>query len=172
MKLLYKKGDLTAHKKEFSVIAHCVNDVNRMGSGVALALMNRWPEIKSEYHKWGNSGFYLSGKSKVPFVLGQIQLVPVKKNLQVCNLIGQRDITPYEDIPPVRYQSVLEGMKRLKNWMVKNKYNTLAIPRICCGLAGGDWKIIEKILNSSFKDTDFEIIVYDNEPIDGTIYDS
>lgn len=170
MNLIYKKGDLTLHGDEYSVIAHCVNDINRMGSGVAKAILTRWPIVKEKYHEWGDRGYHLRDKTKIPFVLGQIQLVPVKKNVQVCNLIGQRDIVPYKNIPPVRYQSVLEGMYRLSDWMNQNKYKTLAIPRICCGLAGGEWKHIETILNRVFGKSDIQIIVYDNEPIEGTEY--
>lgn len=170
MKLIYKKGDLTLHKKPKSVICHCVNDVNAMGSGVAKALLTRWPQVKSEYHDWGNAGVYLRGKNRIPFVLGQIQLVEVGKNLQVCNLIGQRDICFYKTIPPVRYQSIHEGLLRLKDWMAANKYTTLALPRIASGLAGGSWDHIEKIINHVYEKSDIEVVVYDNEVVEGTEY--
>lgn len=51
-------------------ICHQVNCQNAMGSGVAKALYQKWPNVKSEYHSFCDS--YEPNE-----LLGKMQIVPV-----------------------------------------------------------------------------------------------
>ena len=47
------------------------------------------------------------------------------------------------------------------------------MPRIGCGLAGGDWKTIENIIQRTFIDiADVDVYVYDLKEQKDTIYDN
>mgnify|MGYP007071624613 CR=1 FL=1 len=181
----YKVGDVTnpeppAHG--VTIIVHCCNDIGVMGGGVALALAKKWPGVYDEYDRWYADDHYHDRDSLPyrhqhdPFVLGQIQLVNVDPNSEVwvCNLIGQRDVQPYLGLPPVRYEAIREGLRRLANKLTRSaKYPpsnfNIVMPRIASGLAGGSWQAVEPIIQEELKD--FDITVYDIIPVDGTNYD-
>lgn len=39
------------NEKEFKVIIHVCNDINRWGKGFVLAVSKKWPEAAKVYHK-------------------------------------------------------------------------------------------------------------------------
>lgn len=135
------------------LICHVVNDLGLMGSGVARALFEKWPAVKSEYVKWA--------KSKNNFELGNIQALKVDENIAVVNMIGQRDIKPINGIPPVRYGALRKSCKKVAE--IASKYNaTVNVPyKMGSDLAGGDWNEVEKILIEELASKDIEVVVYD-----------
>ncbi len=56
-------------------------------------------------------------------------------------------------------------MRRVRVWLEHEEYATVGMPRIGCGLAGGDWAVVEKILNRIFGPR--LIYVYDFNPREG-----
>ena len=46
----------------------------------------------------------------------------------------------------------------------------IGIPRIGCGLAGGDWNVVSSILKSVEQQCGVEFWVYDLEKVEGTVY--
>lgn len=136
-----------------NLIIHCCNDLPAMGSGVAKALLDKWPTVRSEYMKWGKSGHN--------FELGNIQALRVEENIAVINMIGQRDIKPINGIPPVRYGAIRKCCRKVAD--IATKYNaTVNVPyKMGSDLAGGEWSEIEKILIEEFCEKDIEVIVYD-----------
>lgn len=96
--------------------------------------------------------------SAVPFVLGQIQPIPVGIHGKgafrhyVVNLIGQRSCGDFKGIPPIRYEAIREGFVRLSDFadFVTSKSNIeteIHMPMIGAGLAGGKWEVIEGLIN-------------------------
>jgi O-acetyl-ADP-ribose deacetylase (regulator of RNase III) len=162
--IIYRKGDALDHKS--GVLVHCTNDLGIMGGGIALAIAKKWPRVKAHYLEWYE-------ESHPAFCLGYIQNIKVSNKLWVCNLFGQRGIGMMYGMPPVRYQSVMEGLYRLKDFMEKEKLTEVVSGRMCCGLAGGSWQTIEKIFNKVFKDSNIKVIIYDlpNENWPNTIYE-
>lgn len=142
-------GDMSRKK----LICHVVNDLGLMGSGVAKALLDKWPTVKSEYVKWHKSGRN--------FELGNIQAVKVGEGLAVINMIGQRDIKPINGIPPVRYGALRRCCKKVAD--IALKYNaTVNVPyKMGSDLAGGEWSEVENILIEEFANKDIEVVVYD-----------
>lgn len=136
-----------------NLICHVVNDLPAMGSGVAKALFDKWPIVRSEYMKWGKSGHN--------FELGNIQALKVEDNIAVINMIGQRDIKPINGIPPVRYGAIRKCCRKVAD--IAKKYNaTVNVPyKMGSDLAGGEWSEIEKILIEELANNDIEVVVYD-----------
>lgn len=169
----YRKGDVTIPKESGkTVVVHGVNDIGVMGAGVAKAISERYPQVRNDYIDWAISGYYLfENKGKIPFQLGQIQITKVTKNLSFCNLVSQRGIKSYYDLPPVRYESICEGFYRLRDYCLDKDINNICMPRIGCGLAKGRWDIVEKIIGRVFKSQPkLNIIVYDLDYQEGTVY--
>src|SRR5215472_17179074 len=108
MEINYVVGDATqpvgAGPK---IIVHICNDVGGWGRGFVMALSKRWREPEARYRAWHR------GEEDTPFTLGEVQLVQVAHGLWVANLIGQRDIHPTDGVPPIRYEAVRQGLRRV-----------------------------------------------------------
>ena len=60
------------------------------------------------------------------------------------------------------YMYMLNGLERIKKEFCNSKISdaVIGIPYgIGCGLGGGEWKIVDKIINKVFKDIDDKIII-------------
>lgn len=64
------------------------------------------------------------------------------------------------DYHPIRYDAVLEGLRTLADYAI-GLGASIHMPRIGCGLAGGDWRIIEAIIQVSLIDPGIDVTVYD-----------
>ena len=74
-------GDLLDATED--IIVQQVNCRSVMGSGVAKAIYTRWPEVKTEYHKFCR-------RSTSPYdLLGKVQLIDVEPGKAVANVFGQ-----------------------------------------------------------------------------------
>jgi len=120
MKFVFK--DVTTVNE--GIVAHGVNCQRVMGSGVALAIRNKWPTVFYEYQK------------NEP-VLGSTQFVEISPVLFIANCYTQftfgRSGQPYATLDAL-YSSLHEVFKfasaiRLPVYM----------PRIGCGLGGLKW---------------------------------
>lgn len=157
------RGDITDCPAGINVIVHQANINRRMGSGVALALCNKWPSVRKTD---------LEYKSEKKFnSLGEISICQVEQTppIFVINLYGQ---SLYEDsLAGCRtdYNAVISGFKLIKHnlelWrmglVIDRKLSPIiGIPKFMgCDLAGGNWEIYYKIIEQTFIDTDFEIVI-------------
>lgn len=148
----YIVGDIT--KTELKYIAHGVNAQNKMGSGVAKALYEKFPEVKKEYHLH----CVLWSYEKQELLLGQVCPVFINDK-NIFNLFTQLNYG-YDGKRYVNYASIVTCFRTLSNLIPEGEI--LAIPKIGCGLAGGDWNIVEQLINDTVGD-DLEIWVYELE---------
>ncbi len=150
----YVKGDATLPQMTGNrIIAHVCNDMGRWSKGFVLSISKRWLEPEKAYKQWHQRGD--------DFVLGEIQLVEVEKDIWVANMIAQHKIKPYEEIP-IRYEAVAQCLEKLATFA--KKYDaTLHLPRIGCGLAGGEWEKVEALIIKHLCEKDLHVFVYDYE---------
>jgi len=95
--------------------------------------------------------------------LGNVQFVKAADDIWVANMIAQRDIKPDKDgLPPIRYSFVSECLERVSHF-AKRQNASVHMPRIGCGLAGGQWTEIEEIVNSELIAHEIATTVYDFE---------
>lgn len=139
------------------VIVHLCNDVGAWGRGFVLALGNQYPAARQQYRAWAQ------GYDSIPFALGQVQFVTVQPDLYVANLIGQhgiarKDRTPRD--PPIRYDAVREGLGRVRDFAQLHQAS-IHMPRIGTGLAGGDWTIIQGLIQDELLSSGIRVMVYD-----------
>lgn len=153
MKITYLKGDATRPVGSGNkIIAHICNDIGAWGAGFVLAISRRWTKPKAEYQQAQGTG---------QFKLGSIQLVQVEKEIWVANLIAQRDIRPRNHLPPIRYVALSKCLTTL-SIRAEELNATVHMPRIGCGLAGGNWQRIEPIIAECLSHQ--EVFVYDLVP--------
>lgn len=122
------------------IIAHQVNCTNHIGSGVAKALIQKWPMVKSEYHSWCN-------QFGTQNILGHVQLLVINSGLYIANNFSQKD-KGYDGKLYTNYEAVRKCFETL-NTMNTTLYKTqIYIPfGYGCCLGGGDWNIIESIVD-------------------------
>jgi len=141
-------GDLIAMAKNgaFDVIAHGCNCMCVMSAGIAKLIKEEFPEACEADCKTVKGD-----RSK----LGTCTYVKIDENLVIVNAYTQyerRGITPLVD-----YDALRSTMK----WIKSNfKGKRIGLPKIGAGLAGGDWNIIEKIIDEELQGEDYTVIVY------------
>ena len=139
------------------ILVHVCNDIGAWGRGFVLGLSQRYPEPEHRYKAWA------SGLEETPFKLGEVQFVPVLPDLTVANLIGQHDIArkgKAQAAPPVRYEAIGEGLGRVRA-EAQRQQASVHMPRIGTGLAGGDWAIIERVIDEELVAHGLNVTVYD-----------
>lgn len=155
--ITYLKGDATCPQaKGVKVIAHVCNDLGRWGKGFVLAVSRRWPQPEAEYRAWHAAG------AAGGFGLGAVQFVPVEPYIWVANMIGQRGTRTGSSGPPIRYAALAECLRQLAAKAVELGA-TVHMPRIGCGLAGGDWARVEPLIAEHLGGAAVAVTVYDFE---------
>ena len=123
MSIEYIIGDIT--KETTGLIVHQVNCQRVMGSGVALAIKNKWPIVYAKY---------LQSKQR----LGDVQFVEVGYDLYVCNLFGQRyfgnDGKKYTNL-----HAIARGLYECFEYC-DDEGLELKMPKIGCLRGGADWE--------------------------------
>jgi O-acetyl-ADP-ribose deacetylase (regulator of RNase III) len=130
----YIDGDLVRDAEKFDVIGHCCNCFNTMGAGIAPQIKHKFPEayavdcetIKGDENKLGTISYT---ENSTPIVV---------------NLYGQYDYTGRRSGKmDLDYDALRSALKAMKE---KFSGKTFGMPMIGAGLAGGDWNVIEKII--------------------------
>jgi O-acetyl-ADP-ribose deacetylase (regulator of RNase III) len=151
----YIKGDATAPVASGKkIIVHICNDIGGWGKGFVLAISKKWKEPEQKYRDWF--------KSQEKFELGEVQFVGVELDLSIANMIGQHKIKTSNGQIPIRYEAVKKCLSIVGDYAISNG-SSIHMPRIGCGLAGGDWDKIESIIKDQLIDRNIEVTVYDFE---------
>jgi len=136
------------------IIVHVCNDIGGWGRGFVVALSKSWPEPEQRYRAWQR------GEEKIPFALGEVQFVQVAENIWVANMIGQHDVRTIGGVPPVRYDAIRKALKRVAAEAAQLKAS-IHMPRIGCGLAGGKWEEVGRIVEQELTNKSVPVTVYD-----------
>lgn len=136
------QGDITLTNCQ--VIAHCCNCYKVMGAGVAKALSTRWPGIaqvdkldkRSPGERFGSFTNYVTPEGKIIF-----------------NLYGQLDYGT--DQRQVNYERLYKALELMGSVLPPG--TTIALPRLGCGLAGGNWTIVKSMIQFTLSHLDVTI---------------
>lgn len=132
------KGNLFDTKCE--IIGHGCNCSGGFGSGIAGQIAERWPRVRKAYiKKYEKSGWKL----------GEIQLVFSSDDLElpiIANIATQENFG-YDGQLYVDYKAIEIGLSKVLSYCNEHSFG-LALPKIGCGLAGGDWDVVYEILLS------------------------
>lgn len=142
----YLKGDATDPIVRPAAILHVCNDVGAWGAGFVMALSKRWV-LPEQIYRQSRS-----------LKLGDYQVANVEPNsIVVVNLIAQVGLRSKDNPRPLHYgylsQALMAAIADFEpSW-------TIHMPRIGCGLAGGDWKVVEALIADCL--VGFKVYVYD-----------
>ncbi len=155
--ICYVQGDATRPQGEGSkIIAHVCNDIGRWGKGFVLALSRRSPEPERAFLRW------FAGREENDYALGSVQFVQLEIDLCVANMIGQHKVRLEDDEgpAPVRYHAIEQALAKVGEKALELQAS-VHMPRIGCGLAGGEWEKIEPLIIKNLSQRDVEVFVYD-----------
>ena len=155
--LHYKVGNLLDAPQIY--IAHQVNCQGVMGSGVAKAIKEKYPEAY-EYYK----GLCDASPSKE--LLGTSQEVYCKKGKRiVINLFGQQ-FYGYDGCCYTSYVALTTALDSAFKFIVEDSRDfgfplEIAVPyRMGCDRGGGDWKVVSEILDELSYKHGVDVYIY------------
>ncbi len=159
-KIKYVIGDATnpvLQEDEVGVIAHVVNNVGAWGAGFVLALSARDTRVEQAYLRWANQKSPWATK---PFKLGASQTVYyyAGTNTRVVNMLAQDNVASRGQL--VSYLYLWRCLLDLRDntWA---RGETVHMPRIGCGIGGGDWLLVAALIEGTLCKADIPVTVYD-----------
>ena len=157
-KIVYHKGDVieAALSNQYDMFVHVANCIGVMGDGVALQVRNR---MKPLYY--ADKNFFIGfGEGR----LGNCSYKFIGTTFCV-NLYNQ--IVPDASSRQLHYGAMVSSILSALDQYDENKglitggKISICLPRMGCGLAGGDWVIVEEILEFISCGWDITFHVYD-----------
>lgn len=150
------EGDILSLKR--GIILQQVNAQGVMGSGIALAIRNKYPAVWDAYSAEINPIINAKLLNGAYTHMGKLIMVPVDdtNELWVANVVGQYDYAKRGTTAGTRftsYDALDEALNKLKEW---NRDVKLPIhyPLIGAVRGGGNWQVINALLNHHLRDFD------------------
>lgn len=150
------KGDLIKmfRNGEFDIIAHGCNCFHTMGSGIAGQLVRIYPQVLESDKRNSEYG----DQSK----MGTITHYSPEKDKFIVNCYSQFEFGTHK--MQVEYGAIRSCLKEIKDLINKHfvdvKNVKIGLPLIGCGLAGGNWEVVKKIIESEMSVYDITIVYY------------
>ena len=157
MNIQYKAGDLfTAIDNDNDpgaiVIAHCCNDQGKFGAGFVVPLAKRFPIVKERYLTW---------RQQENFRLGNTQFVNIDDKIFCANMIAQT----LGGSRPLYYNHLARCMDQVGDFIIERNcarehQTRLICPAFGSKLAGGNWSIIEQLIQDCWLRRGFPVTIY------------
>lgn len=154
MSLTYKNGCLieALDRGEVSAIAHQANCQNTMKSGVAKAIVDRWPAvaeadqatIKGDPDKLGTLSF-------TPVFCNDCEIRPV------FNLYGQYTYGREKGVVYTDVKALGNAMAQMKLFLDSIGIKRVGLPKLGAGLGGAKWEDVESAIITELADLDVTI---------------
>lgn len=160
--LLIKGADLMPTKQlignildtNCDLLVHQVNGLGVMGAGLAKQIAGRYPHVERDYKR-----FVLGGDRNAQDLLGECLILKASDTLRIANVFGQAGVG--RDKRQTDYDALKRGLDAVANVARKEKLS-VAIPyKLGCGLAGGNWDIVETMIDLAFANVDVSIYHYE-----------
>lgn len=140
--LKYRKGDLITAAKtgEVHIIAHQCNCFCNMGRGIAPLIAKAFPEAREV-----DNCTAVGDKEK----LGSLTMGYNREHeIFIFNLYGQYGHWKKEDGSiNTDYDALRRSLTEMAKWL--DEEDTIGLPKLGCGLGGGEWNIVEKIIEET-----------------------
>jgi O-acetyl-ADP-ribose deacetylase (regulator of RNase III) len=150
----YLKGDATQPRgKGPRIIVQVVNDkAITWGKGFSVAVRNKWPEAQKKFTRW-------VFESRPEFKLGNIHIEKLEESIELASLVAQHGYGP-SLFPRIQYSALEACLSKIAD-LAKATGASVHMPRIGCGEAGGDWKIVSEIIDEILCREGISVTVYD-----------
>lgn len=139
MTIITKQGNLLDAK---GIIVHGCNCRGVMGSGVALAIKNKWPHVFKSYR--------IAFESVQGLKLGSTQVCHLNDGVTVINAMTQESFGN-RGLRYVNYEAVARCFDDVRV-LARHLKVPVNFPLLGAGLGGGNWEIISTIIDQTLGD--------------------
>lgn len=162
-----KTGDMI-HDAPSGYSVHGCNCQGKMGSGIAAVVRKVWPLAYEVYKDKYDEGYNnVLGQHVKGIELGSIIDVQVDEDIVIINAMTQAFYKGHPQMPNsdryVDYEAVAAAFEGLNALINSDEYpdtpRIVHFPLIGAGLGGGNWNIIEKIIDETLDD-DIEKVLW------------
>jgi len=144
------EGDILLSKAV--VIAHGVAANDPMNQGLAKSLHEKMPSMHKDFHHWCHQ------KHPEP---GEAWVWAAADGVRVVNLITQDGGYGHGARPgKASIQNVNHALKALKKIAIKEKFSSLALPRLATGVGGLSWDDVRPVIQEQLWDLDMPVYLY------------
>lgn len=145
LKIVETTGDLLT--SDADMLLHQTNCLGIMGGGIALQIRKKWPdEVFEPYAKLCNEH-----KNHPEDLLGTIQQCPIQNNQCIVNVFSQLGFS--NQSVQTDYDALEKALMSLVDFINLNtNIKKVAFPKFFgCGIAGGDWNVVQPIIINTLK---------------------
>jgi O-acetyl-ADP-ribose deacetylase (regulator of RNase III) len=160
--ITYIKGDLLT--TEAKILVHGCNAQGVMGNGVAKTIKRKYPKAYDDYYAFWQK--WVANDADTTNMLGRIVPSVQSDGKTIINAITQLQygksgakFVSYDAIDSC--MAFLNYELKFKDWAsgeLKTSQTYIAMPKLGAGLGGGEWSIIEAIIEYRLKD--HTVLVY------------
>jgi len=146
----YIRGDIFKGKED--IIVHGCNCFKAMNSGIAKQVRALYPGAWKADYDFGEVG----DENKLGDFTQWIGThVYYPQRVKIINAYTQYRYGT--DSIKCDYEAMANAFRKIR---IGNPFHSIAMPKIGCGLAGGDWNIVSKIIEEVFGDRKITIYEY------------
>lgn len=136
------EGDILQATED--IVGHQVNCQGVMGAGLAKQIKSRYPNVYKEYSLYCDAF-----KHDRQQLLGQCYIIETGDKY-IANLFGQLRYGKSER--QTNYVALELALKKLKEIAYEHSKSVALPVNLGCGLAGGSWSIVYKMIEDVFDD--------------------
>tara|TARA_R110000868_G_scaffold248084_3_gene504468 strand:+ start:185 stop:664 length:480 start_codon:yes stop_codon:yes gene_type:complete len=138
-------GDLLKlfNKKKFDAIVHGANCFHTMGAGIAKGISRYIAAVVADKDTITHD----------PHKLGTISVGKISKKGHIINAYTQ-----FYPGPHFEYTAFISCLQIIN---IKYRGKHIGIPQIGCGIGGGDWYTVKKLIQMYLTDVNVTIVYYD-----------
>lgn len=144
------EGDILLTKAQ--AIAHGIAAMDPMNQGLARSLHEKYPSMHKDFHHWCHQHRPKPGEAGV---------WGGPDGVRIVNLITQDGGYGRGSRPePATLQHVNHALKALHKMVKKEKFTSIALPRLATGVGGLDWRDVEPLIKKHLGNLDVPVYVY------------
>ena len=144
------EGDILLTKAQ--VIAHGIAPNDPMNQGLALALHERYPAMHKDFHHWCHNAHPKPGGA---WMWGGAE------GVRIVNLLTQDGGYGKGSHPEkATEKNVNHALRALKKIAEKEKFTSIALPKLATGVGGLEWDHVRPLIESQLGDLDIPIMIY------------
>ena len=153
MKAEFVNKDGSIFSSKMAALVNPVNTVGVMGAGLALIFKKSFPQNFIEYKKVCNSGELVPGKVHV--------WRPITHNLFEDSQIVVNFPTKKHWKDPSKIEYISAGLDDLARAIVDLEIESIAIPKLGCGLGGLKWSEVQPLIKSKLENLPIFVELYE-----------
>jgi len=173
----YIQGDIFKHTPidgKLVIMPHVVNNLGGWGAGFTRALSKHHPIAEQTYREWFAGTL---GEDESEFALGRTHVTYCTAQLHVLHMACQESYKAAYNRRPLNYEYLYQCMEGVRKWCLEMRGNLMSrsapetrdiakqiveihAPKFGSDLAGGNWKIIESMIEVLWVESKIPVSIY------------